>query len=482
MKRIVAAAVLAWSSAAYAQPKVGQTGSPITTSNYSVDLFQGPVLATARITGLGGAYVAIAEGTEGIAFNPAAASVRPVYSTTYVDYDLTAGATLPSSVTGTDFDNDGKSGFRYKNFIWGSLGGTLQIGKLGIGAVLAGQNYALGAPTGGPAVLPGGAEAIDGITIRVVRLDAVASYGFFDEQLHLGVGPRMAALFGVGNGKKIVASGDESVTLGDDVGERLLFGTTGIGAQGGVLWTPHTWPLRVGASIRSPIVSTSDGSSRIKEDAQGNRVVGNFYLPKRVDLPWELEWGVSVQIGKRIYNDRWHNEDELHGPEVDAERRTNRKGIREPAFIAARRILQRRAAALPRPLLLVSTSAVVTGAVPNAVGFESMLSKRVQRSGERATLGLRIGAEFEAIPRWTVFRLGSYLEPTRFRESNVDLPVNGELPDPRPRIHATVGAAQKLFAWSLWGLFPENTEWRVSLAGDVARQYFGWGVGLGVWH
>ena len=295
MKRALVFATVLLTNAAHAQSRLGGQGSTIQTSNYSVDLFQGPVLATARITGLGGAYVAIAEGTEGIAFNPAAVSLRPVYSTTYVDYDLTAGATLPSSVNGTDFDNDGRKGFKYNNFIWGVLGGTLQIGKLGIGAVLSGQNYSLGAPSGGPALLPGGAEAIDGLTVRVFRLDAVASYGFFDEQLHVGAGPRLASLFGVGDGKKVLPSKDGSVTLGDDVGERLLFGTTGIGAQGGALWTPRTLPMRAGLAIRSPIVSsTTDSGSRIKQDANGNRVIGNFFLPNSVSLPWEVEMGHLV--------------------------------------------------------------------------------------------------------------------------------------------------------------------------------------------
>lgn len=475
--------VSAQAGPAYAQSRLGPAGAPIATSNYTVDLYQGPVLASARITGLGGAYVAIGEGTEGIAFNPASVSLRPVYSTTFVDYDLTAGATLPSSVAGTDFDNDGRKGFRYDKFIWGSAGGTLQVGKLGIGAVIAGQNYELGTPSGGPSALPGGTEAVDGLIVRVLRLDAVGSYGFFDEQLHLGAGFRLAALYGVGTARAIAPSSDGSVTLGDQLGERTLFATQGIGVQAGALWTPHTMPFRAGVAVRSPIASAVDEeASVIQRDAAGNRAVGNFYLPRRVDLPWEIEWGVSWQLGKRVYNAQWQDEDHLAGPEVEAERRVNAKGIKEPAYKAARRILQRRAVALPRPLLLLSTAAIVTGPVGNAVGFESMLEKRVQRSGERASLGLRIGAEAEVVPRWVVLRLGSYLEPTRFRASAVDSTLGGELPRPRPRLHGTAGVQVKLFKWDVFGLFPETSEWRISLAADVARQYFGWGAGVGLWH
>ena len=476
-------AVVLLTSSVRAQSRLGPAGAPITTSNYAVDLFQGPVLATARITGIAGAYVAIGEGTEGIAFNPASASHRPVFSTTYVDYDATAGATLASSLTGTDFDNDGRKGFQYDKFVWASAGGTLQIGKFGMGAVLAAQNYELGKPSGGSSLLPGGNEAVDGLIVRVLRLDAVASYGFFDSQLHLGAGPRIAALYGIGTARSVVAGADGSVSLGDSVGERQLFATQGIGAQAGMLWTPHTLPLRAGVAVRSPILSgIDDNGSRIKQDANGNRVVGDFYLPRRVDLPWEIEWGASWQLGKRAYNGRWQDEDKLVGPEVEAERRTDSKGFKEPAFKAARRILQRRAAALPRPILMMSTAAIVTGPVTNGVGFESMLEKRVQRSGERATLGLRIGAEAEVVPRWVILRLGSYLEPTRYRASPVDARVGGELPDPQVRLHGTAGAQVKLFTWDVFKLFPERSEWRISLSGDVARQYFGWGFGLGLWH
>jgi hypothetical protein len=47
---------------AYAGGPLGPQGSRIQTSNYGVDLFQGPVFASTRITGIAGAFTAIAEG------------------------------------------------------------------------------------------------------------------------------------------------------------------------------------------------------------------------------------------------------------------------------------------------------------------------------------------------------------------------------------------------------------------------------------
>lgn len=438
--------------AARADGPIGANGAPIETSAYTVDLFQGPVLATTRIVGLAGAFEPIAEGAAGIAFNPAAVSLRPSYSTTRDDWDLDGGLTFPASVKGTDFDNNGSVGFRYSNFIWGTVAGYVQHDKLGIGASVTGQTWSLGAP-GTVAVVPGTGEKLDGLVVRIFRADAVASYGFADEQLHIGGGLRAVSFWGVGQ---------------VDAGERSLFNTNGFGLTTGAIWAPHRLPLRLGLTVRTPVLGAVDEeASRVHADDKGDRAIGGFYLPGRIDLPWEVEWGAAVQLGPRALNARWTDEDTLTGPEVEAERRTV-DGSTEPRHRAARRILERRDAARPRRKLLLTTSALVSGPVANAVGFESMLSGVVERSGERATITLRGGAEAEVVPGWLQVRAGSYMEPTRFRESSA-------------RLHGTVGFESKLFSWTVFGLYHEGTSWRVSGAVDVARDYFGWSVGAGLW-
>lgn len=469
--------------AALADTQLGPQGSPIRTSNYSLDLFQGPVLASARITSLGGAFVAIAEGTDGIAFNPAAVSLRPPFSTTFVDYDLTGGLTFPSGVANTDFDNDGKRGFNYQDFIWGSLGGNLQFGSLGVGLLVSAQNYALGPPSGAPTRLPGTDATIEGFTVRLLRYDLVGSYGFLKEQLHIGGGLRMASLFGLGSSSGIGAANDGSFSLGTVFNQRQLFVTHGIGGQVGTLWTPYDLPLRVGATFRTPVFGAVDEAASIEADAEGNRSVGDFYLPRKVQLPWELEWGVALQIGKRRFNERWIDEDTLNGPQVQAERRRLRGDLLEPTYKTARRILQRREEERPRPVLLLTSSVLVSGIVDNAVGFESMLDKVVSRSGERVTTSLRLGAEAEVIPRWLQIRAGTYMEPTRFRDE-AGTRIDGDdevMGRARVRLHGTAGLQAKFLRWSAFDLFPERTWWRISLSGDVSRQYFGWGFGIGVW-
>ena len=55
-----------------------------------------------------------------------------------------------------------------------------------------------------------------------------------------------------------------------------------------------------------------------------------------------------------------------------------------------------------------------------------MLSQVVERSGESTSVTMRAGAEIEAVPGRLQLRGGTYMEPTRFRDSS-------------PRAHATTG-------------------------------------------
>lgn len=453
---IAAGLVLSCETEAHAGGPLGAQGSRIQTSQYTVDLFQGPVLATTRITALGGAYTAIAEGTEGIPFNPAAASFRPSYSTTRDDYDLTAGLTLPASVTGTDFDNNGKVGFTYDRFYWLTFGGLLQHDKLGFGMTVAFQNYELGLP-GAPVPLPKSPESVAGVTARLLRLDPVVSYGFLDDQLHVGAGVRFVGFYGVGRAGIPGQAADN---------ERLLINSNTAGLQAGALWAPHDLSLRIGGVARSPQIPVIHDEGRITANAEGDKVVGNIYLPERVELPWEVEAGIAVQLWKRPLNIRWQDEKKVPRPDTERWRKTE-DGQLEPHAMGARRLLKARYKEIPRERVLLAFSALASGPVQGAVGVESMLSQTVDRSGQRAVVTFRGGAEAEVIPSWLVLRAGSYLEPTRY--------ANGS-----PRLHGTGGFALRVLRWSMFGLLDEDTLFRVSFSVDGARDYVGWGVGAGL--
>src|SRR5262245_58440780 len=51
---------------------IGENGEQISTSRYGIDLFQGPVYAGSRVTGLGGAYVALGWDVDGMQQTPVA--------------------------------------------------------------------------------------------------------------------------------------------------------------------------------------------------------------------------------------------------------------------------------------------------------------------------------------------------------------------------------------------------------------------------
>lgn len=450
----VAAACVAYQ--ARAGGPLGPQGAPIETSNYGVDLFQGPVLASTRITALAGSFTAISEGTDAIPFNPAAASLRMPYSTTRDDYDLTAGFTLPASVEGTDFDNNGKVGFTYDDFYWITAGATIQSGRLGIGVVASFQSYELGA-LGVPLTVPDSSTVVKGLVVRILRADPVASYAFLNEELHVGAGFRLAGFYGVGL---------TGVSVGPIREEQLLMSAFAAGVQGGVLWAPKRWPFRVAGVVRSPVVQINEDIGRIEPDESGDRVVGNVYLPDRVELPWEVEAGFAFQFWKRPFNLPWHDEDRLPKEESEPYRRTV-DGEKEPSYRAARRLLKERYARIPRERVTVSCSALVSGPVEDSVGLESMLAQVVDRSGEKTVVGVRVGVGAEVVPTWLVVRAGSYLEPTRFR--------GGE-----PRVHGTGGFDFRLFRSSVFGLYDDDTPFRVSAAIDGARDYFAWSVGAAV--
>lgn len=469
---LVLCAALAPRAARADGPLPPNRGDPIRTSDYSVDLFQGPVLATTRITALAGAYTALAEGSEGIPFNPAAASVRMPYSTTNVDWDISGGLTLPTSVKGTDFDNNGTSGFtRQQDFLFGTLGGYIQVDHLALGIMVSAQTYGVAQspilriaqeadPTSGQPAPDKGTDAVD---VRFFKIDPVVSYGFLDDQLHVGGGLRVVYLQLAGDLSSVNADG----TLGGNAQPTDLFTNYAFGAQAGVLWAPYAMPIRVGGAARSPLAATEgEFGGGFKADTTGDIRAGDFYFPKRADLPWEVEGGFAVQLWKRPFNMPWHDEDKVPVADTERWRKTDR-GMIEPPYRGARRMLKARYRAIPRQKVLLTTSALLSGPVQNAVGVESMLTNRLERSGQDVSVTVRAGVESEIVPYWLVLRAGSYLEPSRFRHSS-------------SRLHGTAGFQVRLFEWDAFGLADPGTIWRLSTAVDGARGYFAWSVGLGM--
>jgi hypothetical protein len=302
----------------------------------------------------------------------------------------------------------------------------------------------------------------------------------------------------------VVGAGVRLTSLGvtSEQGQQQLFTTTGAGVELGALWTPHALPFRAGASFRGPVTTEVDPNSRIPVLPGGDRVVGDvtsagaLYLPERVTQPWDLNVGIALGIGPRRLNPRWIDPTDRSEPveqaqaaRAEARRRASddmsARGRaadaenqledaldelgREHLEDETRTALKRRYRSLPRQYVLISMSMILVGAVDDAVGVEGFHGRRVTRAGQTVTVSPRLGIETELVPNWMKVRAGTYGEPTRFDTG-------------RNRLHATLGFDTKLFGWTVFGAFEEDTEWRFGAALVAANRYLGWGLSLGVWH
>ena len=497
--RAVLVVVMTAAAPARAAGTLGGNGADIRTSRYGVDLTQTPIQAGARVTGLAGAYVAIAEGIDADIQTPVAPAVRTLYSVDHFELEVGLGLTLPVTLTTTDFFNTGRQRTELGNvdqsgFVFVTPAINLAWGDFGVGVTLELQNYSLLNTTTNTATRNASFDA----QFLVGHLQAANR--FFDGQLVLGGGLRVLEL-DVNNPSA-------------PSGQTKLFTTVGVGVEAGVLWAPTHEPFRLGAAFRSAVSTNPDPKSRILPNREGDRIIGDaadpanaFWLPDRVDQPWDLNLGLAVQIGSRPFNEPWLDPKEridtarLAIARREAERRY-RRAILARRFAAAgapdeaseraldaeldedrafdelhvarvaRELRQRMKLAyarLPRPYALLSVSLVLIGPLNDSVGIESFLQRVVLRSGENLVYSPRLGLETEVVPGWLKLRAGTYSEPSRFATGS-------------PRIHGTLGFDAKTFPWSTFGLFDDTTEWRVTTSLDAAARYLGWGVSVGVWH
>jgi hypothetical protein len=469
-------------------------GLPIQTNDYSIDLYQGPVLSANRVIGLAGAFVAIADGVEGSALNPAATAARTPYSYGHFDYDVGVGVTFPSALSNTDFWNSGRPTQLPKSesfdFLFLNLALQLQFGRWGVGFAADFQRYSL--------LRGDGAERSierDRLAAQIAIGHLQLAHSFADGQFLVGAGMRTTGL---------------SVTKDNltSIASQELFSTVGTGFETGFIWRPNDWQIRLGAAFHDGFTTQASPDSEtflIYPDDPQNRM----YLPERVTLPWDLNVGFAAQLGPRPLNPRWidpsivlepmrrylewrahererrlRRAEAARVPEGPGERRQRLRKLRrelraeEKLDDAERRRvekdlyrrLRQRYQEQARFFVLVTTSIMISGSVDNAVGIESMLERAVQRSGERTSLSPHLGLETELVPHWLRLRGGTYLEPSRFASN----PKGA-------RLHATFGFDQKVLPWDVFGTFPEDTEWRVSGSVDASRSYLGWGIAIGVW-
>lgn len=454
---------------------------PIRSNDYTLDLFQGPVLAPLRVTGIAGAYAGYAEGIAGFVSNAAAPAVRPAYSVRYVDFDVSASLSIPLDLfDNNDFDNSGDIDYDYSTFIYANLGGLVAVGPYGIGIFNELSRYTV--------------EASDGQDFNVLVGKHVLLVGWSSKDGGVSVG-----------------SGVRALTVGVDAGAAQLT-LAGVAPELGFLAKPINYPFRAGLTWRFPVEAIRLGDAGAL-DPDGTRRVAGFAFPNSAVLPWELELGFVFQAGPRPLNPKLPNPaDHVRAVREQAARRIRAReaekkrvaesnlseGVRiawEDAHAALDPIVeddeddwlyreedylrdQRLAEyeSLPREKLLFTTALLITGAVEDGVSVERFLSQQnalvdnrnvIGSSGRYANFSIRAGIEAEPITDRLATRLGTYYEPNRFGGVG--------------RQHFTFGADLKLFTTDWFGLVGKTT-YALLGAMDVAPRYESLSVSIGVWH
>ncbi|MBW2381707.1 MAG: hypothetical protein JRG70_19590, partial [Deltaproteobacteria bacterium] len=173
---------------ARAEAQLGPDGSPITTSNYSVDLTRGVVISTSRVVGLSGAATSLAQGVEGGLQNPAAVAYRGPQWPDWYDYWLAFGITYPFQ--SGDFYNSGRVVGGTRNLsddttLFLIPGAYWQMWNLGIGLTIDSQFIKLEGVRN-PVTMQQ-----ETLRLRFTTFHIQAGYGFWDGQLIIGAGLRI---------------------------------------------------------------------------------------------------------------------------------------------------------------------------------------------------------------------------------------------------------------------------------------------------
>lgn len=393
-------------------------------SAYEVEFSTGPLIAPSNVVGMGGAFIAIAEGSAGMQFNPAAVANRYHYNgDQWFDWDFTIDwLNVGAGASGADVFRDGREGTgRQGNQGQATLltaGFGLMFGRLGVGLQLSNQELSF-CRSGGS----GGADPCALAKLTTQRGGFAVGYNFWDGELVAGL-QISGALIDL----------DEVRALEDSA---LVFGA---------LWKPRLRPLRVGLTASLPF-----------NDDTVNAIEG-ITAPKGVAEPWRVGVGFAYAWGPRTFNPAATFDDPPeHMEAIHEAGEAVGVVLREEADAA---LMDTRDLSKHR-YITASADLVLIGPSPDAMGLRGWLAGEVQRAGQDLSVGVHTGVESEFWADRMRARAGAYWEPSRYEDTT-------------GRIHGTAGLDLRVIDW-LW-------RWRASGAVDVADDYFNYMLSVGFWH
>jgi hypothetical protein len=337
---------------AVALPARAQTGAEPKT----VDTVRGTIKGSTRFIGLGGAFVAIADDTEGVPHNPASTAVRLPYSWDTWSFafgiDFSVATWLPKNDIYNEPENPESS---TSGSLFGSLSTVVNYEHAGFGLSAEAEQNAVSRQAQGVS---------RELTANFGLLHLAVAYGYFDGQVQLGGGLRV-------------------VGLSFDTSQNVTTQTAGVGYVAGLIVKPKDQQFRLGGAIKQPINAEIEGDPGAP--------------PVAVRVPWTTSMGVAYQFGPR----------KLNPPFVTvAERVKKNVRGREPTAEDTKNAADELYAEYQKAqtwYLLVSTElSLIQGGGEVALGKFTALN--------RPLVSPRIGLESEVIPGYLRLRAGSYLE------------------------------------------------------------------------
>lgn len=236
---------------------------PITSTNYTIEFYDGVAIGNTQLVGMGGAGSALIVGTSGALLNPAAMAVRPTTDTNNWNWDwhldlLTAGASK-------DYDNNGNDSSGGASLLTAGLG--VRIHDWAVAATFVAQ----------AAPIEGSSPPLD---VEAMRGRAVVSRYFPSFDTALGVGVQLGRL-----------QVDNNADMADP-----LFQVTGYGPIVGATWLPKYRDVRVAAAFEGRIVGQDIIATCDPMNCQG------FILPDRVTTPWRATVGGAWRFSPTQWN------------------------------------------------------------------------------------------------------------------------------------------------------------------------------------
>lgn len=322
----------------------------------TIDTVRGTIRGSTRFIGLGGAFVAIADDTEGVPINPASAAVRLPYSWDAFSYGFGVEFSVATWLPKNDIYNEPESPDSGKNgSLFGSLAALVNYEHWGFGlSAEAEQNDV--------------SQRAQGIgkdlTASFGLVHADVAYGYFEGQLLLGAGLRMLG-------------------LSFDTNSSGSLGTAGLGYTAGLIVKPTGLPFRIGGAIEQPIEAELEGDANAK--------------PTKVHVPWSATMGFCVQFGTRPLNPPF-----VTVADRVRQNTAGKKPTSDDTEQAKKELFDEYQQNQTWYLLVTTELAVLEGPHDVPLGFYMPI--------DRPLISPRIGLESEVVPRWLRLRGGSYLE------------------------------------------------------------------------